>query len=157
MRRLAERLRPTALRARRGWHTAFGKNPLVLICAAAVSIARGQNYLDNGIPPGSLKPIEFLSGLIHPVIWSALYVIAGAALLLGLVWRRTFAGGAAACSVLWLLWGIAFLWAAIDGDGSVGAHVTGLTFIVFGGMIWTLASNEVDHDEWHRDRQGAAA
>lgn len=136
-------------RWRPGWHTSFGKNPITLLAIALTAIWRGQNYLTDGIPRGSLPPIELISGFIPLPVWPIIWAIAGSVMFIGLVWRRGFAAGASFVAVMWALWGIAFLWAAVAPTAQVssGAEVTGAGFLALGLAAWTLASDEVDYDE----------
>lgn len=139
--RAARRLRP-------GWNTPFGKNPITLLAFALTAIWRGQNYLTDGIPAGSVPPVEKVSGFIPLHVWPIIWLAAGIVMLVGLVWRRVFAAGASFVAVLWTLWGIAFLWAASAPiEVSSGAEVTGAGFLALGLAVWTLASDEVDYDD----------
>lgn len=142
-------IRNAVQKARPGWHIAFRVHTAALVIFAVVSVLRGANYLRNGIPSGSQQPIEFLSSVVHPAIWSAAYVVGGVVLLAGLIWRRLFAVGASTCAVLWILWGIA--WVQESVGGSATALVTGLGFAGLGLAMGIVAAEEVDEDERRRE------
>lgn len=133
---------------RPGWRIPLGSTSLVLLWLAGVSMWRGFNYGSAGIPRGTVPPAELVSGMVPLTAWPAVWAAAGCALLIGLFWRRMFALGASLCGTLWILWGIAFVVAAlVAAPVATTSAVTGGGFIFVGLAAWSLASRETDDDD----------
>lgn len=98
---------------------------VVLLSAAATTIGRGASYLVPGWD--RTAHVSFVDLLIPVEVWAAVWIAAGAAMILGVWCPRVARWSMSTAAALWATWGVSYLlaWMLLD---TARAWVTAMPF-----------------------------
>lgn len=107
-----------------------------LAIVSAGAIARGVAYLNQ---PNTGGLTHFIDAIVPLHVWAIVWIAAGATVIAG-IWHRVVARYALAfVSMLWAIWGLSYMAAAVFGDASRG-WVTGALILNLAGLTIIVAA-----------------
>lgn len=107
-----------------------------LAIVAAGAVTRGFAYINEPTTGGLTTFVDIVVPL-H--VWAIVWIAAGVTVLAG-IWHRVLARYALAfVSMMWMTWGLSYIWATVFGDSSRG-WVTGALILNVAGLTIVIAA-----------------